>query len=80
MSSYGRWCCAAGMRRCLVRSPRCGVWVIFTTLNLHRMGEALMRASSVEYRAAGKRKKRIAGLIAVLLIGGVRGVDRRSNR
>ncbi|HXD22671.1 MAG TPA: putative ABC exporter domain-containing protein, partial [Gemmatimonadaceae bacterium] len=33
------------------------VWVIFTTLNLHRMGAALSRASQVEYRAAGQRRK-----------------------
>ncbi len=44
------------------------VWVLFTTLNLHRMGEALTRASNVEYRAAGKYKKRIAGFFAVLVL------------
>ena len=44
------------------------VWVIFTTLNLHRMGEALTRASNVEYRAAGENKKRIAGLFAVVVL------------
>jgi ABC-2 type transport system permease protein len=43
------------------------VWVIFTTLNLHRMGEALTRASNVEYRAAGKNSKRIVRTVAVLL-------------
>ena len=44
------------------------VWVIFTTLNLHRMGEALTRASNVEYRAAGNNKKRVAGLFAVVVL------------
>jgi ABC-2 type transport system permease protein len=33
------------------------VWVIFTTLNLHRMGVALSRASQIEYRAAGQMRK-----------------------
>jgi ABC-2 type transport system permease protein len=32
------------------------VWVMFTTLNLHRMGAALTRAARVEYRAAGKKR------------------------
>ena len=44
------------------------VWVIFTTLNLHRMGEALTRASNVEYRAMGKNSKRIAGTIALVVL------------
>jgi hypothetical protein len=43
------------------------VWVMLTTLNLHRMGEALTRASNVEYRAAGKQKKRIAGIFFAVL-------------
>jgi ABC-2 type transport system permease protein len=44
------------------------VWVIFTTLNLHRMGEALTRASNVEYRAAGQSTKLVArGFIVVLV-------------
>jgi ABC-2 type transport system permease protein len=34
-----------------------GVWTLFTTLSLHRMGAALMRASRVEYRAAGRERK-----------------------
>ena len=33
------------------------VWALFTTINLHRMGQALMRASRVEYRAAGQRRR-----------------------
>ena len=33
------------------------VWTAFTTLNLHRMGSALARASQVEYRAAGQKRK-----------------------
>lgn len=34
-----------------------GIWTLFTTLSLHRMGAALVRASRVEYRAAGQRRK-----------------------
>lgn len=44
------------------------VWVIFTTLNLHRMGEALTRASRVEYRAAGRQKKFLLKTIAMMLL------------
>jgi ABC-2 type transport system permease protein len=45
------------------------VWVIFTTLNLHRMGEALTRASNVEYRAAGQNKKLVArGFIMLAVV------------
>lgn len=42
------------------------VWAMFTTLNLHRMGEALTRASRAEYRAAGKHAK--AALKMVFLV------------
>jgi hypothetical protein len=44
------------------------VWVVFTTLNLHRMGEALTRASNVEYRAAGMMKKRLAGFFVLFVM------------
>ncbi len=44
------------------------VWVIFTTLHLHRMGEALTRASNVEYRAAGQHKKLVARGIVVPVV------------
>jgi len=44
------------------------VWVIFTTLNLHRMGEALTRASNAEYRAAGKNTKRVARVFAAVVL------------
>jgi ABC-2 type transport system permease protein len=49
------------------------VWAIFTTLNLHRMGAALTRASQVEYRATGQKRNRagkVFGLIVALLIFG----------
>jgi ABC-2 type transport system permease protein len=44
------------------------VWVIFTTLNLHRMGEALTRASRVEYKTAGRQKKFLLKTIAVMFV------------
>ncbi len=44
------------------------VWVIFTTLNLHRMGVALSRASQVEYRAAGQMRKWIGKAFGFVLI------------
>jgi hypothetical protein len=44
------------------------VWVIFTTLNLHRMGEALTRAANVEYQAAGGRKKVVLKAIVITLL------------
>ncbi len=47
------------------------VWVIFTTLQLHRMGVALSRASQVEYRAAGDMKKwagKAFGFVLVMAI------------
>lgn len=43
------------------------VWVMFTTLSLHRMGEALHRASLGEYRAAGQKPKWIAKVFASLI-------------
>jgi ABC-2 type transport system permease protein len=43
------------------------VWVMFTTLNLHRMGQALSRASSVEYRAAGRRSSWAAKLFVAVV-------------
>ncbi len=47
------------------------VWVIFTTLQLHRMGVALSRASQVEYRAAGETRKwarKAFGFVLVMAI------------
>ena len=43
------------------------VWVIFTTLSLHRMGEALHRASKNEYRAAGQKPKWFAKVFATVV-------------
>jgi ABC-2 type transport system permease protein len=43
------------------------VWVMFTTLSLHRMGEALHRASLGEYRAAGQKPKWMAKVFAALI-------------
>jgi ABC-2 type transport system permease protein len=42
------------------------VWVMFTTLSLHRMGEALHRASRGEYRAAGQKPKWMAKVFATV--------------
>ena len=50
------------------------VWAIFTTLNLHRVGAALTRASQVEYRAAGQKRNRagkLFGFIVTLVIFGI---------
>ncbi len=47
------------------------IWLVFTTLSLHRMGAALARASQVEHRAAGKRRNwagRVLGLVVVLAL------------
>ncbi|MGH7653691.1 MAG: putative ABC exporter domain-containing protein [Gemmatimonadaceae bacterium] len=47
------------------------IWVMFTTLSLHRMGAALARASTVEYRAAGAKRKwilRVAGFVMVAAV------------
>ena len=44
------------------------VWVIFTTINLHRMGEALTRASRLEYRAAGRPKKILLKTVATMIL------------
>lgn len=49
------------------------IWVIFTTLNLHRMGAALTRASTVEYRAAGTTRKWIARVLGFALVAAVVG-------
>ena len=43
------------------------VWVMFTTLSLHRMGEALHRASLGEYRAAGQKPKWFAKVFATVI-------------
>jgi len=43
------------------------VWVMFTTLSLHRMGEALHRASRGEYRAAGQKRKWMAKVFAMVV-------------
>jgi len=37
-----------------------GLWVMFSTLNLHRLGAALVRASWTEHRAAALRKHAIS--------------------
>jgi hypothetical protein len=44
-----------------------GLWVMFSTLNLHRLGAALVRASWTEHRAAGVRKHAISIVLFVLL-------------
>jgi ABC-2 type transport system permease protein len=43
------------------------IWVMFTTLSLHRMGEALHRASLGEYRAAGQKPKWFAKVFATIV-------------
>lgn len=50
-----------------------GVWTLFTTLSLHRMGAALTRASRVEYRAAGKERRwarQAVGFVIVIAVMG----------
>lgn len=42
-----------------------GIWVVFSTLSMHRLGVALMRAGTVENIAA-KRTKRVLGVVLVL--------------
>lgn len=48
-----------------------GLWVMFSTLNLHRLGAAMVRASWVEHRAAGIgfRRNWAATLAFVALLG-----------
>ncbi|MFI5231978.1 MAG: putative ABC exporter domain-containing protein [Gemmatimonadales bacterium] len=47
------------------------IWVIFTTLNLHRMGAALTRASTVEYRTAGTKRKWIVRVLGFAVAAAV---------
>jgi ABC-2 type transport system permease protein len=49
------------------------IWVLFTTLNLHRMGAALTRASTVEYRAAGTKRKWMKNVLGFLIVTAVIG-------
>ncbi len=49
------------------------IWVIFTTLNLHRMGAALTRASTVEYRAAGTKRKWLVNVFGFVVAAAVIG-------
>ncbi len=44
-----------------------GIWSVFTTFSLHRMGIALQRAKHVETRAAGKRQNWIPFLIIAVI-------------
>jgi ABC-2 type transport system permease protein len=50
-----------------------GFWVLFMTLSCHRLGAALVRASSQEHRAAGVRRHwlpiALFGAVAVVLLG-----------
>ena len=48
-----------------------GLWVMFSTLNLHRLGAALVRASWTEHRAAGVRAHAISAVLFALLVGSV---------
>ena len=52
-----------------------GLWVLFSTLNLHRLGVALVRSSWREHGRSGVRRHRgsiiVAGAVAALLIAGV---------
>ena len=50
-----------------------GIWVMFTTLNLHRMGAALTRASTVEYRAAGTKRKWLVNVFGFVVVAAVIG-------
>ena len=43
-----------------------GIWIVFSTLMLHRMGGALMRAGTIENIAA-KRTRRVLGVVFVLV-------------
>lgn len=46
------------------------LWVLFTTLNFHRIGAALVRASWVEHKRHGLRRNALpAAVLATLIIG-----------
>jgi hypothetical protein len=56
----------------LASLPRAaGLWVMFTTLNLHRLGAALVRASWSEHRRAGVRAHAISVVLFALVVGSV---------
>lgn len=55
----------------LVFASAPAIWVIFTTLNLHRMGAALTRASTVEYRAAGTKRKWMLSIAGFAVVAAV---------
>ncbi|MDB4874679.1 MAG: hypothetical protein JWM41_1125 [Gemmatimonadetes bacterium] len=46
-----------------------GLWVLFSTLNMHRLGAALVRSSWREHGRAGARRQRVS--IAVFVVVGV---------
>jgi ABC-2 type transport system permease protein len=48
-----------------------GLWVMFSTLNLHRLGAALVRASWSEHRAAGARRHAISIALLGVVVAAV---------
>lgn len=55
-----------------------GYWVLFSTLNLHRLGVALVRAASGEHGARGLRKSWLPiamfGIVAAVVVAGLLGI------
>lgn len=44
-----------------------GLWILFSTLSLHRVGASIVRASALEHGAAGARR----GVVPTLIFGGL---------
>jgi ABC-2 type transport system permease protein len=47
------------------------MWLVFSTLALHKLGAAIVRANAVEHARAGQRRSVIPVLVFMLMLGGV---------
>lgn len=55
-----------GTKTLPVLAVAAGIWVVFSTLSLHRLGVALMRAGTIE-NVAARRTRRVLGVAFVLV-------------
>src|SRR5439155_4055465 len=64
------WVFILGRGGTLLPSPlrAVGLWVMFSTLNLHRLGAALLRASWAEHRAAGLRRQIVSTTLFAIVL------------
>lgn len=47
------------------------LWLLFSTLSLHRLAAAIIRANALEHERAGQRRSILPALVFALMLGGV---------